>query len=54
MRRCGFDCDIDTILAKYPFQFKGFAPQVITPDETKGGRPMEDTIVTAYGKPVGK
>ena len=50
MKRCGFKCDIDTILAKYPFQFKGFAPQVITPDATKGGRPIEETIVDAYGK----
>ena len=53
MRRCGFKCDIDTILAKYPFQFKGFAPQVVTPDPTKGGRPIEETIVDAQGKFLG-
>jgi hypothetical protein len=52
MKRCGFKCDIDTILAKYPFQFKGFAPQVITPDATKGGRPIEENIVDAYGKEI--
>ena len=52
MKRCGFKCDIDTILAKYPFQFKGFAPQVITPDANKGGRPTEETIVDAYGKEI--
>jgi hypothetical protein len=52
MRRCGFKCDIDTILKNYPFEFKGFAPQVVTPDETKGGRPIEETIVDAYGNSV--
>lgn len=52
MKRCGFKCDIDTILAKYPFEFKGFAPQVITPDANKGGRPIEETIVDAFGKAV--
>jgi len=52
MRRCGFICDIDTILAKYPFEFKGFAPQVITPDATKGGRPIEETIVAANGASI--
>ena len=52
MRRCGFICDIDTILAKYPFEFKGFAPQVITPDSSKGGRPIEETIVNANGTPI--
>lgn len=50
MRLCGFKCDIDTILTKYPFQFKGFAPQVVTPDPTKGGKPIEETIVDANGK----
>lgn len=52
MKRCGFKCDIDTILAKYPFEFKGFAPQVITPDPTKDGKPIEETIVDYSGKPV--
>ena len=52
MNRCGFKCDIDTILEKYPFEFKGFAPQVITPDATKGGKPIEETIVDAYGKEI--
>jgi hypothetical protein len=52
MRRCGFKCDIDTILKNYPFEFKGFAPQVVTPDEQKGGRPIEETIVDAFGNPV--
>jgi hypothetical protein len=52
MKRCGFNCDIDSILEKYPFQFKGFAPQVITPDANKGGRPTEETIVDAYGKEI--
>ena len=52
MRRCGFKCDIDTILKNYPFEFKGFGPQVITPDEQKGGRPIEETVVDALGNPV--
>jgi len=50
MKRCGFKCNIDTILSKYPFEFKGFAPQVITPDPTKGGKPIEETIVDSSGK----
>lgn len=52
MRRCGFKCDINTILDKYPFEFKYFAPQVITPDDTKGGRAIEETIVDSSGKQV--
>ena len=52
MRRCGFKCSIDTILKHYPFDFKGFAPQVVTPDEKKGGRPIEETTVDAYGNPI--
>lgn len=51
MKRCGFVCDVDTILTKYPFPFKGFAPQVITSDPTKGGRPTEESVVDANGKP---
>ena len=52
MARCGFKCDIDTILKNYPFTFNGFVPQVITPDEKKGGAPTEETVVNWQGKPI--
>lgn len=52
MKRCGFECDITTILKNYPFSFKGFVPQVITPNPTNGGAPMEQTVVNAKGNPV--
>jgi hypothetical protein len=46
------ETNIEEVLKKYPVYFKGFLPQVITPDTTKGGNPKEETLVDIDGNSV--
>jgi hypothetical protein len=50
VKQFGLNANIDDVVAKYPLYLKGFLPQLISPDETKGGRPKEETLVDANGK----
>jgi hypothetical protein len=52
VKQFGVKASLDDVVAKYPLYLKGFLPQLISPDETKGGRPKEETLVDANGKPV--
>jgi hypothetical protein len=45
----GVKVDIKDVIENYPVRLKGFLPQVITPDETKQGKPKEETLVDALG-----
>jgi hypothetical protein len=48
----GVKTTLDDVISNYPIHFKGFLPQVITPDSNKGGRPKEETLVDVMGNPV--
>jgi hypothetical protein len=52
LKTYGVKTTLDEVLGKYPIYFKGFLPQVITPDANKGGRPKEETLVDALGNQV--
>jgi hypothetical protein len=44
--------NIEEVISRYPIYFKGFLPQVITPDNSKGGNPKETTLVDVDGNTV--
>jgi hypothetical protein len=48
----GVKTTLDDVISNYPIHFKGFLPQVITPDSNKGGRPKEENLVDVMGNPV--
>ena len=49
LKSFGVEVDIQEVIKRYPIYFKGFLPQVVTPEASKNGNPKEETLVDASG-----